>query len=313
VKELRFDVKSGKWLGIVNGKCIARSTSKYYVQRCIDGQSPNKGPIATPKYAVNPDIAEVSDITTPKVEEFGINQRFGFVEQMITMVCKKTLPSAVITGDGGLGKSYTVIKALTDNDYADLTDLAGFEIGTKLNLSKAYRVVKGYSTAKGLYRTLFECNNMCIVFDDCDSILKDPVALNILKGALDSYSKRYISWNAEMRDDDLPKCFEFTGQVIFISNMKLDRIDQAVRTRALCVDLAMTQLQKVERMEVIALSDEFLPEVSDIAKSQALQFIKDNINSVGNLSLRTLIAVAKIADSNSNWKDLAKYAITQGA
>jgi hypothetical protein len=116
-----------------------------------------------------------------------------------------------------------------------------------------------------------------------------------------------------MRDDDLPKCFEFTGQVIFISNMKLDRIDQAVRTRALCVDLAMTQLQKVERMEVIALSDEFLPEVSDIAKSQALQFIKDNINSVGNLSLRTLIAVAKIADSNSNWKDLAKYAITQGA
>ena len=37
-------------------------------------------------------------------------------------------------------------------------------------------MVKGYSTAKGLYRTLFENNGMVIIFDDCDSILKDDVA-----------------------------------------------------------------------------------------------------------------------------------------
>ena len=174
-------------------------------------------------------------------------------------------------------------------------------------------MVKGYSTAKGLYRTLFENNGMVIVFDDCDSILKDDVAKNILKGALDSYSKRYISWMADMRDDDLPRSFEFTGSIVFVSNMPMERVDQAIKTRSLCVDLSMSEEQKVERMEVIAKSDEFLPESSDMAKSQALAFLKANIGQIPNMSLRSLIAVTKIANTgNPQWKDLAKYVLTQG-
>jgi len=174
-------------------------------------------------------------------------------------------------------------------------------------------VVKGYSTAKGLYRTLFENNGMVIVFDDCDSILKDDVAKNLLKGALDSYSKRYISWNADMRDDDLPRSFEFTGSIVFVSNMALEKIDQAIRTRSLVVDLSMTEGQKLERMEVIANSDEFLPEISPVSKSLALEFLKSNLGKIPNMSLRSLIAVTKIANTgNPEWKDLAKYVLTQG-
>ena len=168
-------------------------------------------------------------------------------------------------------------------------------------------VVKGYSTAKGLYRTLFENNGMVIVFDDCDSILKDDVAKNLLKGALDSYSKRYISWNADMRDEDLPRSFEFTGSIVFVSNMNLEKIDQAIRTRSLVVDLSMTEAQKLERMEVIANTDEFLPEISPVSKSLALEFLKSNVNKIPNLSLRSLIAVTKIANTgNPEWKSLAK-------
>lgn len=286
----------GKFVGFVNGKAVVKSTSKYYVQRQLDGQ----------KLAFR-------DAPAPVVSEFGINQRFAFVEQMVDMIVTKTLPSAVITGEGGLGKSYTVLKSLEKNGFTNITDLANFEVGTKVNKAKAYTVVKGYSTAKGLYRTLFENNGMVIIFDDCDSILKDDVAKNLLKGALDSYSKRYISWNADMRDDDLPKSFEFTGSIVFVSNMALDKIDQAIRTRSLVVDLTMTEEQKVERMGVIANSDEFLPEISPVAKSQALAFLKANAGSIPNMSLRSLIAVTKIANTgNPQWKDLAKYVLTQG-
>ena len=145
--EIKFS--EGKFHGLVNGKVVVKSTSRYYVQRQLDGQ----------KLAFR-------DAPAPVESEFGINQRFSFVEQMVDMIVQKTLPSAVITGEGGLGKSYTVLKSLEKNGFTNLTDLANFEIGSKVNKSKSYTVVKGYSTAKGLYRTLFENNGMVIVFDD---------------------------------------------------------------------------------------------------------------------------------------------------
>jgi hypothetical protein len=174
-------------------------------------------------------------------------------------------------------------------------------------------VIKGFSTAKGLYRTLFEGTGQVLVFDDCDSVLTDPTALNLLKGALDSYGDRWISWNADMRDEDLPRTFKFTGTIIFISNKDLERLDQAVRSRAMCVDLSMTQAQKIERMEVLVADPEFLEEYSKGFKQDAIDFLRENMNSIKNLSLRTLIATTKIRAEGGAWKNLAKYVITQGA
>lgn len=294
--KVEFDGKSGKYFGYVGTKVVVKSTSEYYVKRQLAG------------------MATAYRETPVKESEFGINQRFGFVEQMVDMVGTRTLPSAVITGEGGLGKTYTVVKTLESAGFTNLTDLSNFAVGAKVNKSKSYTLIKGFSTAKGLYRTLFENNGMVLVFDDCDSVLKDPVAVNLLKGALDSYSKRYISWNADMRDDDLPRSFEFTGSIIFVSNMPMENVDQAIRTRCLCVDLSMTEAQKIERMEVIAKSDEFLPEIDGLAKKEALAFLKTQIGQIPNMSLRSLIATAKIASSGkAQWKDLAKYVLTQGA
>jgi hypothetical protein len=72
-------------------------------------------------------------------------------------------------------------------------------------------------------------------------------------------------------------------------------------------------MQKLERMEVIANTDEFLPDVPTTAKAMALEFLKANVSKIPNMSLRSLIAVTKIANSgNPSWKDLAKYVLTQG-
>jgi hypothetical protein len=150
-----------------------------------------------------------------------------------------------------------------------------------------------------------------IVFDDCDSVLKDPVSLNLLKGALDSYSRRIISWRADLRDDDLPTTFEFKGRVIFISNLSSNQIDQAIITRSMAVDLSMTPQQKIERMKFILDSDEFMPEFPRAMKLDALNLINSLRDTVKELSLRTLIQVTKIrkANPNGNWKSLAEYTI----
>jgi hypothetical protein len=149
-----------------------------------------------------------------------------------------------------------------------------------------------------------------IVFDDCDAVLKDPIALNILKSALDSYGKRIISWNADMRDDDLPRSFNFEGRVIFISNMEQDRIDQAIRSRSMMIDLSMTKDQKIDRMEFIAKSEEFLPEYDAKSKADALSLIREIKDECKEISLRTLISVTKVRATNKDWKDLATYMLT---
>jgi hypothetical protein len=290
-----FDAVSGNYVAKVGSKTI-KSYSKAYVERKVK--------------ALAGDMEQAIVVATEKSNRFDINTRFGFVEKLVTMVATGVQPSAVITGEGGLGKTYTVTKTLETNGYKDITDLAEFEVGSIINTRKCFTMVKGYSTAKGLYRTLFENNKSIIVFDDCDAVLKDPVALNLLKGALDSYGKRVISWNADMRDDDLPRSFNFEGRVIFISNMDQSRIDQAIRSRSMMIDLSMTLDQKIDRMEHIALSAEFLPEYDKKTKTDALALIREIKDDCKEVSLRTLISVTKVRASNKDWKDLATYMLT---
>jgi hypothetical protein len=252
----------------------------------------------------------VGEAVEPKQEKFGINARFGFVEKLVSMVAAGVQPSAVITGSGGLGKTYTVTKTLEAAGYKDMSDMAEFEVGATVRKSKCFTFVKGYSTAKGLYRTLFENNKSIIIFDDCDAVLKDPVALNLLKGALDSYGKLIISWYADFKDEDLPKSFNFEGRVIFISNLDQNKIDQAIRSRSMMIDLSMTTDQKIDRMEFIAALPEFMPEYSAMIKSDAMALIREIKDECKEISLRTLISVCKIRATNSDYKDLATYMLT---
>lgn len=294
-----FDKMSGKYVGSVNGKVVVRSKYKDAVERRLSENG----------YTVDFEAQEKA--SAERDAKFGINTRFNFVEKLVNMVAAGVQPSAVITGEGGLGKTFTVTKTLESAGFKDISDLADFQVGSIINTRKCFTMVKGYSTAKGLYRTLFENNKSIIVFDDCDAVLKDPVALNLLKGALDSYGKRIISWNADMRDDDLPRSFNFEGRVIFISNMTQDSIDQAIRSRSMLIDLSMTADQKIDRMEHIAKSDSFLPEYDANIKADALKLIRELKDVAKEINLRTLISVSKVRAANpKDYREMCEYMLT---
>ena len=283
---------NGKYVANINGKIVKR-TKKEHMDYVI-------------KTATNSTSA-----MQPVVEsKFSINERFGFLADMVTMVAKGDQASVVVTGPGGLGKSHTVTKSLSKAGFKDLSTLQEHNVGEPVP-KNAFVVIKGYSTPKGLYRTLYENRNSVIVFDDCDSVLKDPVSLNLLKGALDSYSRRIISWRADIREEDLPTTFEFKGRVVFISNIASSNIDQAIVSRSMAVDLSMTTKQKVERMQFLLTQPEFMPETTMAEKQDAMNLVDALQDTVKELSLRTLIQVAKIRKSNpnNNWKALAEYAI----
>lgn len=300
--KMQFNASTGKYDLIVGGKVVTSSNNASFVQRMLNIVQTAVSTSAT---------LEDGGTTEKRIEsnvKFNINTRFAFVEKLVTMVCKGIQVSGIITGEGGLGKSYTIMKTLKANNMVDVSDISKFPAGSVLG-SNTFIRVKGYSTAKGLYRTLYENNGRVIVLDDCDSVLVDKVALNLLKGALDSYDERIISWNADIKDDDLPRSFNFTGRVIFISNMAKSQFDQALRTRSMMVDLEMTAAQKVERMEYIITSDDFLPEVESDVKRMALEFIDENKGNIADLSLRTLTTVIKLVVAGGNWEEMAEYLI----
>jgi len=254
----------------------------------------------------------------PIQSEFPINQRFEFMQKFVQMVLNGELVSTMITGDGGLGKSHTVLEELEtaglEEVDADLLDEVEGE--EDISVPGDYVIVKGYATPKALYATLYENRNRLVIFDDCDSILKDPTAINLLKGALDSYDVRRISWLTKgFIDDGLPRSFEFKGQVIFITNMHPSRIDTAVKSRTILTDLSMTMDDKIERMRFILPN--ILPNIKMDVKEVTMDYLEENAEEAKELNLRTLQMASKVVNSyglknDTLWKDAVKYLLVNG-
>lgn len=280
-------IKEGAfYVAYVNGKAVGKGQYKYQAEKALA-------------------VVEVAAEQEEQLSSIPINQRFEFVAQLTRMVARRNTPSMVLCGPGGLGKTFTVTKTLEEMGFKpSFLDAP--------SASKKYTVVKGFSTAKGLYRLLYENKDGIILFDDCDSALTDPDAAMLLKGALDSTDKRVITWNSS-RDEDLPRSFVFTGGVIFISNMSIGKVDQAIRTRSMCVDLAMTLSQKIERMSAIAQSPEFMPNLDTKIKRSALALIDRNKEQAKEISLRSLVKVARVLASGEKGAEaLAEYVLIQG-
>lgn len=238
----------------------------------------------------------VTSIRLTPPEKFNINEKFKFLENMIKMVIKKTAVSMVITGEGGLGKSHTVKEVLLQKQLVEDYD---------------YVIIKGYSTPRGLFRTLYEHSDKLIIFDDCDEVLKDPTAKNLLKGALDSYDDRKISWITSKELPDLPNEFEFNGRIIFISNLPQEKIDQALLSRSMSIDLSMSPAVKIERMR--AILPNIKPNVPLELKEECMALIEEHKSEVGDLNIRTLMKVIAMRTDPENgdlWKEMAIYAMT---
>ena len=209
---------------------------------------------------------------------------FNNLERLTKMVGRGIQPSLVVTGMAGMGKTHIVKETLTDMGLIESKDFVHF---------------KGRATAAGLFVTLYENSDKIIILDDCDSVFRDDDAVNILKGALDSYDTRKISYitSKPLKDeygDPLPRHFEFTGRVIFISNISQSKLDEAIRSRSFVADISMNTEQMFLRMEqLIGKMENKIPMA---AKKQALEIMKDLYTKYEgiDINLRSFIKAARI-------------------
>lgn len=231
--------------------------------------------------------------------EFSVKERFEFIEEFTKLCAKGVIPSLILTGSGGIGKTRSVMNTLAK---------CGLDEDTIGETDGDYIFVKGYSTARNLYTTLFHNNGKIVIFDDCDTAFKDPISANILKGALDSNSKRIITWGAESRDESIPSRFEFFGKVIFISNIDLNKFPQALLSRSMLVDLTLTNEEMVDRIAQVFEEDTTYEEDD---KSEALDFIKRNAMKFKDLNVRSAFNALKMKVSlGDNWEKMALYSAT---
>lgn len=265
-------------------------------------------------YGANGQLAKrgVSVSPTTKPSRFDVNTRFAFIESVVDMVVGGESKAVIISGSGGLGKTYTVMARLK---AAKLVNVDEFEPGEEDPNGKGgdYIVIKGYTTPKALYRLLYVNRDRIVIFDDCDSVWDNPTCVSLLKAGLDSYETRRLAWLSEIKptgdDDDLPQSFEFTGKIIFVSNLSLTELDQAVLSRSLYVDVSMTPLEKIERIK--AISGAIRTDMPVEHKNEALELLKEHAESIGDLNIRTFLKVLEVRHVGAkNWRELAEYIIT---
>ena len=241
-----------------------------------------------------------------------IANRFSILDEMAEAVATSKVRAMIVSGPPGIGKSYGVEKALEKQNM--FTDIAGEK--------RKFEMVKGAMSAIGLYKKLYEFKDKgCVCcFDDCDAILYDDLALNLLKAALDTTPRRSLHWNTESRtlqNEGLPNSFEFNGGVIFITNIKFDNVKSkklqdhlaALQSRCHYLDLTIDSMKdrmlRIRQICGIGMLKKYAmpPELEE----ELIQFIYNNKHRLREISLRMVLKIADLWKmAPEKWKVLAE-------
>lgn len=224
--------------------------------------------------------------------------RLAYEEQLsdlrraMVLVMNNATNSLYIAGRGGVGKTETVEQELEKHG---LTDGSGY-----------FKITGSASTA-GIYALMYKHRNDILLFDDSDGALADMDSRNLFKAASDTKKIRRISWmkagknyvDPEDMDDDneaddrLPRYFDFKGKIIFISNLKIDKLDPdgALRTRGYLVTIDPLDIEVYDFM--IKIVDKIRMDVdyalSPAQKREVIEILRSRKLKEGSANLRQLV------------------------
>lgn len=257
---------------------------------------------------------EVTETETEAMDR--IKTRFDILDDMAKATIAGDIRAMIVSGPPGVGKSYGVEQQM---EKASLFDQL-------TNSRTRYEVVKGAMTALGLYAVLYKYSDAknVLVFDDCDSVFQDDLALNILKAALDSGKSRRICWNSDsslLNREGIPNSFEFKGSCIFITNLKFEHLKskklqdhlEALQSRCHFLDLTidsardkMLRIKQVDRDSDGGLFRDY--DFNDGQGQEIFDFMEENAHKLREISMRMALKIAdlfKVTGVN-NWKVLAE-------
>jgi hypothetical protein len=214
-------------------------------------------------------------------------------------VARQYIFGLIITGRGGIGKSWLVTKELE-------------------RLGIPYILHNSHVTARGLFDELKAHPDVIHIIEDAEQLTRNQIALGILRSATwpgrygrGNRLERLITWRTHQ--DSLEVIF--SGGVILISNRELGKLPelQALATRVPHIELTVTDAEVAALMRSIALGghrigdallgpDECL-EVAEFIIAESLQLSRP-------LDVRMLVngfadrLQAEDGEAGCSWKDL---------
>ncbi len=284
--------------------------------RTSAARKPSKGTVTSNVIELDTEAIAAREAAVQKETDASIlerlNERFDILTEMTKAVKAGDVRAMIVSGPPGVGKSHNVEAVLQKDGLFDT-------LGER---KPKYEVVKGAMSSIGLYSKLYEFSDAkhVLVFDDCDDILQDELSLNILKGALDSSNRRFISWNTDsriLRSEGIPDRFEFKGAAIFITNIKFEHVRSkklrshldALESRCHYMDLEMdTQREKMLWINNIVqrgMLDRY--EFEPVVVQEVLDFISKNKDRLRELSLRMVLKISDLRKAfPKSWMAMAQ-------
>lgn len=271
---------------------------------------------------------------------YGAREKMQDMKDTVEVMTKRNNPNVgVFAGAPGIGKTFNVTEILKKHRGQEGVQLAG---------APGWKLIKGDVSPVALYKLLLEWRGLgnILVFDDCDNVIRDKVAVNLLKGACDS-GRRVIGWNkgvtpqidgdlyAELMEDLLsvykneeaiprgyapevkstprgdfyfaPKNFDFSANVIILTNMSLKDIPSALKNRGAVMDLDFTETEKIELIQDVkrlVKSENATIDLTDEIRDRAFDYVTEFACSVdaarengmsvkGEVSIRTFVGVCE--------------------
>lgn len=267
-----------------------------------------------------------------------ITLRYHAMERMCRRIVVGGMPSLIVSGPPGLGKSHTVLEAIeeqeqegkmanlltfqpapsADDDEEEMAEIDKGDFDGRL-----YDVLSGSISAVGLFKALWDTRDGgVLVLDDTDEVFRDEVCLNLLKNALDSGKRRMLTWRKEanwLADYGIERTFEYKGHVIFLTNIdfeaeiakngKMAEHFKALIDRSyyLCLTLRTKRDFMIRIRQVAGGEEGMLCAKHGLTVEQSdevLDYITDNQDRFYNLSLRLTDQIARMrAIDEEGWMD----------
>jgi hypothetical protein len=212
-------------------------------------------------------------------------KEYELAEDIIRMVLERLIPSCILKGEGGLGKSY-LANTMCEEHCPD-----------------NYIYFSGHITPKQLYLYLYKNKDKIIILDDIEDLLKNDTSIGILKSALWAVKGHRLVSYATTETDGTPTHmqFDFNGGIIILLNKiprKHNPIIKALESRSKVYDVKLTYYQKIRVMEQILRGDSFYHLIKrELTATEREQLIKD------------LKANTSMAFENFNFRTMEKFAI----
>lgn len=230
-------------------------------------------------------LEEIENDRTSKI----IEEVYYAPKSMAKMVVRGNSTGLLLWGKGGLGKTYSIIRAFKE-EGVDFVYSCGF------------------STTLQFYNFLYNNRDKNIIFDDISNILKSYSILDLLKSALYSpKGVRIVHYGTTSPKLSVPSKFEFTGTItILINQLRENNEDlKAVADRILSYELKMDYKDIIK--VIFELARQEYKNLTKEERFKIANWIKDNTTpATENLNLRLLFKVYEIFRyDKENWEKLA--------